>query len=373
MTRLLQCGWETGDANQLGTAAMVGLTSTALPTAATATPAPRSGTYCLKCTHNNATSTGWGNRSFLNVGHAAKTELYYAFGFYRNDSEGGAFPNRVVFCTYDSAGSVGTAVTVEPDGSVRMYCATAGGANPTSGNFTLIGASSQSVPANTWTLIEVHVIAATGATGTAELKVNGISGLSVATVRTAQTNTSMSGFYLQMVRAQTSVTGGSTGTYVAFDDLRVNDTSGSVNNTWCGDESIIMLRPNAAGDSTQFTRGGADSGNNYGQVDDAAANALTDYVYSSTTGHTDLYNLGTATVVSISAVEVIAQAFNVDGSGGSMNFPTKTPAGQSDGTAQSITGTPLYYRRILETDPADSAAWTQAKIDALQVGVKVAS
>jgi hypothetical protein len=371
MTRLLQSGWETGDANQIGAA--VGVGSLGAPTVVSATPTARSGTYCLKCSSAaSGTATLFSSRSICMIAHASKTELYYAFAFYRNDSETFTAPSRMFFYTLDSAGSVGIGVTAEPDGNVRAYVATAGTSNPSPGNFTLIGTSGTTIPANTWVLIEIHIIAATGSTGTFEMKINGASVISATSQRTSQTNANMTAFALSFIRIQ-NPSSGSSSTYVAFDDLRVNDTAGSVNNTWCGDESIIMLKPNAAGDSTQFSRGGADSGANYGQVDEAPPNALTDYVYDTVTGHMDLYNLPTVTVVSVSAVEVIAQAFNVDGAGGSMNFVTKTAAGQSDGTAQSISGTPAFYKRLLETDPADSAAWDQTKINALQVGVKVAS
>lgn len=367
MTRLMQCGWETGDPNQLGSA--IGAGSFAAPTAVTSSPAPRSGTYCMKCTNTNGALTGWNNASRTIFVHASKTEMYYAFGVYRSDSETNTFPSRNGFYTFDTAGNINNFLTFEDDGSCRAYYVTAGSQVPSAQ--TLIGTSSISISNSTWTLIEVHIIIATGATGTYEVKINGVSAMSVATVRTAQTNANLGGFGLQFMR--TSGSGGSASTYLAFDDLRVNDTSGSVNNSWPGDESIVMIRPTAAGDSSQFTRGGADSGNNYGQVDEAPPNALTDYVYSSTTSHLDLYNCGNLTVTSISAIDVMMQMFNPDGSGGTMNLVTKTGAGQSDGSAVIVTGTPIIQHRLLELDPADAAAWDQTKLNALQVGPKVAS
>jgi hypothetical protein len=368
MVRLLQCGWETGDVAQLGVAVNPSGTFP-LPTVVSATPTARSGTYCLKCAAA-ATGGGWNTSSKVNIKHASKTELYYAFSIYRNDSEPNTLPSRASFYTADTASNVNTVLMTESDGTVRAYVATAGGSNPSS--FTLIGLASGTIPGNAWTNIEVHLIAATGATGTCEVKINGATVLSVATVRTCQTNANFGNMGLQFARIS-NATGGASTSYLAFDDLRVNDTTGSVNTGWCGDEKILMLTPSAAGDSSQFSRGGADSGNNWGQVDDTPPNALTDYVYDTVTGHLDLYNTPTVTVVSVSAVEVLMQAFNVDGSGGSINLVTKSPAGQSDGGAQNLTGTPQYLHRLLDTDPADSAAWTQAKINDLQVGPKVAS
>lgn len=370
MTRLLQCGWESGDAFQLG--APFGAGAFAAPTAVASSPAPRSGTYCLKCTNSNGGISGWANASRTTFAHASKTELYYAFGLYRSDSETNTKPSRVVFYTTDTVGNVNNMLTAEDDGAMRAYFVTTGGAAPaTSSGITLIGTASTTISNNVWTLIEVHIIASTTTGGTYEVKVNGTTVLTATSQRTCQTNANFGGFGLQFVRGQAG--GGATGSFTAFDDVRVNDTAGSVNNSWPGDEQILMLIPNAAGDSTQFTRGGADSGVNYGQVDERPPNSLTDYVYDTTVNNLDLYNLPTVTVTSISAVDVIMQAFTPDGSGGTMHLVTKTGAGQSDGTAQPLTGVPRYLHRLLELDPADSAAWSQTKINALQVGPKVAS
>lgn len=368
MVRLLQCGWETGNAGQLGQPLSIG-GSFAAPTAVSAAPVARSGTYCLKCTNTNGAVVGWSNASRIVFIHASKTELYYAFAIYRNSSESNTYPSRAAFYVSDTAGNVNLMLTTEDDGTVRAFYATAGGVNPSA--WTLIGLASETIPNNSWTLVEVHLIAATGATGTCEVKINGTLALSVATVRTCQTNANFGGLGLQFVRLASGA--GDAASYLAFDDLRVNDTTGAVNTGWPGDEKILMLTPTSAGDSAQFARGGADSGNNYGQVDEVPPNGLTDYVYDDTVAQLDLYNLSTVTVITISAIDVIMQVMNVDGSGGSLNLVTKTAAGQSDGAAQNLTGSPRFVHRLLDTDPADSAAWDQTKINALQVGPKVAS
>lgn len=371
MTRIWQCGWETGDVNQKGSITNNGFSNNGTVSAVSASPTARSGTYCLRCGVVAPSASNVSGRVMISDTFSSKTELYIAFGLYRhNTGEVGTVPLSGMLVLYDTAGNLNLFITCETDGTIRAYYATAGGGNPSNSQVTLIGASTQTVALDTWTLIEVHAVAATGATGTCEIKVNGIVGLTNTATRTAQTNANFGQFACGLYHIQ----GGNViSYYYGIDDLRINDTTGPPNNSWCGDEKIIMLTPNAAGDSSQFSRGGADSGNNYSQVDDIPPNGTTDYVYDTTTGHLDLYNLTTTAVQGISAVDVVMQAFNSDGAGGSLNLVTKTAAGQSDGSAQSITGAPAYYHRLLETDPADSGAWTQAKIDALQVGPKVAS
>jgi len=374
MTRLLQSGLETGDTTALG--ADTAGSSGGTVTIATATPTPRTGTYCLKCTWgtpNNSTTnaTAWVGRK--TVAHASKTELYLAFGFYSHPGAAVATPPGYCFCRLlDTSGNVNILVFVD-SGTVRAYYATAGGANPSSAQITLIAAGSSSLSNDAWHLIEIHVVAATGATGTFELKLDGSSIISATSQRTCQTNANFGAFALEQNNQVNSASGVGAGAYHAFDDIRLQDTAGSVNNGWPGDEKIVALVPNAAGDSAQFSRGGADSGANYSQCDELPPNGTTDYVYDSTVGHLDLYNTTTTAIAAVSAVSVVAQAFNSDGGGGTVYFPTKTGAGQSDGSAQAISGSPSYYTRLLELDPADSAAWTQAKIDALQIGIKVAS
>jgi hypothetical protein len=367
MARILQAGWETGDLTQLGAASSSGV----LPVVVSSSPTPRSGTYCLKIQASSGSGSGFGAASRLTITHASKTELYYAFALYRSDTETNTLPSRASFVAHDTAGNVNFLLMTEGDGSVRAYYATAGAAAPNLGTqVTLIGTSGTSIPNLAWRLVEVHLVAATGATGTAEVRINGVGVISATSQRTCQTNANFGGLMLSWIRQ--SITGGVAGSFLSFDDLRVNDTVGAVNNTWCGDESIRLLVPTSAGDATQLARGGTDSGANWSQVDEVPPTGTGDYVSSDTVGQMDLYNLGTVAVASISAIEVLLQGFN-SGGGGSVNLVTKTGAGQSDGTAQAITATPTLYRRLLEADPADAAAWTQAKLDALQIGIKVAS
>lgn len=370
MARLFQCGFETGDTQQIGSDSYgSGAGTVTIPSA---TPAARNGTYSLKCTvgapNTSVAWTQWLGKKVIT--HASKTELWYAFGLRAvHTVEPSAGGSALVFVAYDTAGNANVLVTLD-SGTLRAYYATAGGGAPTFAQCTLIGTASAGMSMDAWHLIEIRIVVATGSTGNFELYLDGASVISTSSQRTAQTNANLGQVALMCGALQSIVSIGAAA-YHAFDDLRVNDTTGSLNNGRPGDEAIRLLVPNAAGDSAQFTRGGADSGNNYGQVDDIPPNGTTDYVYSSTVGHLDLYNIPTLAVSAIGAVQVIVQAFNSDGGGGALYLPTKTPAGQSDGTLQAITGSPTYYTRTLETDPFDSSTWTQAKLDALQIGVKV--
>lgn len=369
MTRLFQAGFETGDVTQIGAVSNSGFGGVGTVTVVSATPTARSGSYCLKCGLAGATATTIGG-SRLTVTHASKTELYAAVGLYRhNAADTLTAPGTAFLQLNDTAGNANTYLFCEADGTVRAYYASAGLTGPTSAQLTLIGTSTINVPLDAWTLVEVRAVAATGATGTLEVRINGATGLLATSQRTCQVNANYGATVLAFLRFQASAAAAS---WFAFDDLRVNDTSGARNTAWPGDESIRLLLPTGAGDATQLARGGTDSGANWSQTDEIPPNGTGDYVSSDTVGQQDLYNLSTIAATAFSAVEVIIQGFN-SGGGGSVNLSVKTAAGQSDGSAQALTATPTIYKRLLEVDPTSGLPFDQVAIDALQAGIRVAS
>jgi hypothetical protein len=60
-----------------------------------------------------------------------------------------------------------------------------------------------------------------------------------------------------------------------FDDIALNDTSDSADNSWCGDGHVELLRANAEGDTLQWT---PTSGSHFQCVDDYPPNGDTDYI-----------------------------------------------------------------------------------------------
>lgn len=370
MTRIVQCGWELGDIAQLGTPS-IGSSGGVLPTVVASTPTPRSGAYCLKCAYTGVTNSGINvTTSRLTVAHASQTEVWYAFGFYYTHSAEPASPQWVLAHAVDaSSGNVNVLLACD-SGTLRAYVATAGGTAPAVAQVTLLGASGASLSSGAWHLIEIRLIASTGAGGTCQVYQDGAMVINATGARTAQTAATYGALVLGMTAWQATSSG--MALLHAFDDLRIQSTAGSVNNGRPGDESIRLLVPNGAGDLTQLTRGGTDSGSNWGQVDEIPPTGAVDYVASDTVGQADLYALSTVAIASVSAIEVIVQGFNAGG-GGTINLPIKTPAGQSDGAAATLTATPTYYKRLLEADPTGGAVFDQTKLDALQAGIKVAS
>lgn len=155
-----------------------------------------------------------------------------------------------------------------------------------------------------------------------------------------------------------------------YDDFYLCDTTGSVNNDFLGDVKIVPLYPDAAGDSTQFT---PLSGSNYQNVDEAIADGDTTYVESSTVGHKDLYTFGNLsfTPESILGVQAIACVRKDDAGTREVRAVTKAGSTTRNGPTFAPSTTYGIAMDIMETNPADSAAWERADVDALQAGVEI--
>ena len=174
-----------------------------------------------------------------------------------------------------------------------------------------------------------------------------------------------------------------------FDDLAINSSIGSIQNSYPGAGSVVAIRPNATGDSAQFARGGTDSGANWSQTDEIVPNDVGDYVSSGTLDHVDDYNcaaspadVGTVNVVGVFARHTLSSATGTD-----PRFVTRIKAsagGTVEESAQHVLNSTAWFSNADGTLPsnlklilydlpgASTTAWTQADLDAMQIGVRIA-
>ena len=158
-----------------------------------------------------------------------------------------------------------------------------------------------------------------------------------------------------------------------FDDLAVNDTVGGTDDSWCGDGGVLAaLVPTGAGNYTDLI---ASAGSPYACVDEIPANT-SDYVYESTTDKKSTYAMSDVAGIPAGAsiarvwVELDAEETAADGD----KIATLLRSGSTDeqGSDQALS---LSYQRFLSaeylTDPQDSAAWTEAKVNALEAGAVI--
>lgn len=354
MTRLLTCGYETGDVNEAG-ASTIGAAMTM--TAVNASPAPRAGAYCLRMGPTGPTVAV----SYKTIAlPAAKTEVWVRFAFMCHGLLSNNEPMIALFNDAAGNGQCGITYSVA-DGLLRAY------RGPTLTN--LLGTSGTAFAQDAWHVIEWRTQILTLTTGATEVWLDGnrVINFSGDNSNTAALNvqTLQLGFSL-------SISGSVAGSYLAFDDIAVNDVAGSVNNGRAGDGRVVLLSPNGAGTTTQFVRGGTDTGANYSQVNELPP-SLTQYVGSPTVGNRDLYTLQDLPVAvqSINVVEVLALAQNSDAGGGSLAPTVKSGATTNEATAVGLSTSAGYITGRWETDPNTSAAWGAAAVNALEAGATV--
>ena len=233
---------------------------------------------------------------------------------------------------------------------------------------TLLATGTTVFNTTTWYYIEGH-FTINDSTGVVEIKINGVS----------ETLTFVTGNSTNQDTRNDAAAGGDTcsrmsfggDSNIRFDDCYVNDTTGSQNTGYSGDIRISAYIPNAAGDTTGLTRGGSDSGSNFGQVDERPPNDATDYVFGTDTTSLDLYNIpNTSGVSDVQAVTLWLRASKSDAGSGNIAHVLKSGGTQDVGSDLSLSTSWTYKRKNYNVDPTDSAAWTPSKIDGLQVGAK---
>lgn len=185
---------------------------------------------------------------------------------------------------------------------------------------------------------------------------------------------------------------GSNTTDIYFDDIAINDTSGSFQNSWPGEGEIIHIRPSAAGDNAGWTRAGSDSGANWSQVDEVTPNDATDVNKTGTLDAIDDYNLDATPAAlasndTINCVQVGAR-FRVENNTGAdpdVVFRIKASASGTVEESAAITATTNIWSTNAMAAPrnhplalydlpgASTTAWTKSDLDTTQIGARIST
>jgi len=167
--------------------------------------------------------------------------------------------------------------------------------------------------------------------------------------------------------------GGFDGTYPYaregyIDDLAINDTSGAVNNSWCGQGGVYPMRPTAAGDHTGMT---PSTGDNWECVNEIGPSD-TDYVSTDTPDIYDLYATNDPTpdpgVGIVVTVRTFVRAKLATAGAGSIATRIKTEATEYTGSPVALDTTAKYLSTEYQTNPQTGVAWTLDEVKALQIG-----
>lgn len=171
-----------------------------------------------------------------------------------------------------------------------------------------------------------------------------------------------------------------------FDDIAINDDSGSFQNSWAGEGEIIHLRPDGAGDAANWS---LSTGTDHAAlVNEVTPDDITSYVFTTTQNQVEEFTLA-ATPAAIASDDVIncvqvgfrgrrastesdnvvlrikaAPSGTVEESAG-FTWPNSTPW---ETNADQV---PYNYQLTLYDLPgASTTPWTKADLDTAQIGAK---
>lgn len=177
-----------------------------------------------------------------------------------------------------------------------------------------------------------------------------------------------------------------------FDDVAINDTSGTAQNSYPGEGQVTVLRPNAAGDNNAFTvqvGGTAGAANNFTRVSEVTPDDATTYNGDVLSGNIDDFNIDntsgsiasgdTITLVQaniryravVAAAEAVFKTRIKKTTGGTVSSSAAiTPT--STTWVTNANAVPRLPPQTLYVDP-DGAAWTKATLDTAQLGYTIST
>lgn len=227
----------------------------------------------------------------------------------------------------------------------------------------LVSTAAGSYFQNVWYYVEIKVV--WGATGSAEVRIDGLS-VGTATSVDTRTHTSDSAFYgvgFGVFASSPNVNSS------YFDDVYVCDGTGATHNDFLGPVAVYTLFPSANGTTNQFSPTGVAS--NWDAVNEQVADTVT-YVGSSTATHVDKYNVTDLPVspATIHAVAVCSLATKSESSARQYRN-TVTVSGT---TTNGVTVTPALSQYnashdLFVTAPGGSA-WTASDVNSMEIGVE---
>jgi hypothetical protein len=220
-----------------------------------------------------------------------------------------------------------------------------------------------------WWVVEVYVKISASA-GQVIAKVNGVVDISFSG------NTSAGGTEgINVIKFGLSRAGPNVGCNLLMDDIAVNDTSGTYQNSWVGQGGVYLLRPNGDGAVTQWTRSGGTT--NYENVDEVPKNT-TDWVQGQTSGTKDLYTLADlpVDVKIVDMVETVWQAALSQAGWNSIKGVIRPgTTDYVDVDEREVTSVHpnyvLYKGDIYYVNPGTGLAWQPSEVNGMQAGILI--
>lgn len=228
---------------------------------------------------------------------------------------------------------------------------------------------SPAVTAEAYTHIETMVTIDNSA-GQVEVRVNGVTVLSISGVDTAAT-ANIETSQVQITVNGTQPNPGVTTWYI--DDIYCYDDTGSYNNDFIGDRRVYTLFPNA--DTAQADWSPSTGGDGYAMIDEADPNDDTDYIFTSggtspnPVSEFDLDDLP-AGVSAVSAVSLIHRSRKTDAGDANIQLSAVSGSFETAGADNPMTEVYTYYEDVIEADPDTAAPFTPTAVDSLKLKIE---
>lgn len=232
---------------------------------------------------------------------------------------------------------------------------------------TVLGTTTATFANSVWHHFELSITVRTGVNGSFELRHNEQTVLSIAGVNTAD----------QAVDGADGHTLTTLGGTWQFDDIVINDSTGTSNNTFQGDSVCFVLQPDGDGVQTDWTNFPVSPTTNFDKVDDdpTIAGADSDYVETAVNTDRDLYTFQNTPGTGIGVIQAVKLSLSgrmtTVGSGTIRTKFRDNGGTVADGGDLVYSGTSYVERfHIFDENPVALAAWTSSDIDNGQFGME---
>lgn len=337
MANLVMCGFEWGSA-----AGVNEITPLAANPGSIFITSQRSGSYCYGV--SNSAYGGY-------FDFTASNEIYLQSAIRFSE-----FPtSEMVFFKWCAVAGVtlGT-LTVTTSGIVKAY---------TGDSSTLVGTGTIALPVNVYRLIEMR-LKIDNSSGVITTKIDSVQDINFSGDTQPGDDTTISRVYLTCTSAMNY-------NNLYFDDVFINDTTGSYNNSWPNNVKIVLLQPTADGTTKNWT---CSTGTTHYSMVNETSGTATDYIFTASSDTVDEFvveNLP-AEATAVRAIRVDSLAFR-----GSSNEPNQLKQGFllaggtyfSDAFDLQTTSTLVSSVR-LEENPLTTAVFTPSNINDLQLTLK---
>lgn len=228
---------------------------------------------------------------------------------------------------------------------------------------TIIGTSSAVITTSAWNHIEWKVVLS-DTVGTVELRVNGVSVLSLTgqdTINAAAPGT------IDQVSLTSGVTTGSQPVFDYFKDLILWDTTGTQNNDFLGTNHVYSLLPDADSTLTWTPSTGLTGFNLIDETDPNDADFISAADPPPAQSEFTLTNLP-PDIVGVKALIPVVRARKIDGGDGSIQVGVKGTLTDL-GADRPITSAFTYWWDVSELSPDTGVAWTPVEVDAVKLTI----